>query len=130
MTSFEGVHAWILEDDQSSVDVLKSLLTQAGVSISVMMGNIEQKTSAAPQPNVIFLDLEMPGSNGYQVLAMLRSMPSLQGVPIVAYTTHTSHLNQAHDAGFDSFLGKPIDRRNFVENLARILNGESVWEIS
>ncbi|HRF96790.1 MAG TPA: response regulator, partial [Aggregatilineales bacterium] len=80
-------------------------------------------------PDVIFLDLEMPQSNGYSVLEYIQRAPQLANIPVVAYTTHTSHLNNAKNAGFHSFLGKPIDGRRFPAMLEKILNGEPVWEV-
>jgi CheY-like chemotaxis protein len=67
--------------------------------------------------------------NGYAVLEHIQQNEKYSGVPVVAYTTHISHLNDARRAGFHSFLGKPIDGRNFGKQLERILNGESVWEV-
>jgi CheY-like chemotaxis protein len=78
--------------------------------------------------DVVFLDLEMPGANGYQVLEKLRADPRFQSVPVVAYTVHVSEISVAHEQGFHSFLGKPLDADRFPDQLARILSGESVWE--
>ena len=130
MSSFEGVHALIIEDDQVSIDVLQNLLNQLSVTTTVLFGNrqIADNISTVARPDVIFLDLEMPGYNGYEVLELLRTDAEFDGVPIVAYTTHISHMNDARAAGFVSFLGKPLLRYSFAENLHRILNGESVWE--
>lgn len=130
MSELDGVHALIIEDDQVSVDVLQSLLDQLKVTSSVVAGNsqIGKTLRKVERPDVIFLDLEMPGYNGYEVLDMLRDDEEFEGVPIVAYTTHISHMNDARNAGFNSFLGKPLDRYSFGDNLTRILRGESVWE--
>jgi CheY-like chemotaxis protein len=83
----------------------------------------------SPMPDVIFLDLEMPGNSGYQVFEALKSIPQTQNVPMVAYTTHISHANQVKQSGFDGFLGKPLNRHEFPKILEQILNGESVWII-
>jgi CheY-like chemotaxis protein len=130
VASFQGVHALIIEDDQTSVDVLQSLLNYVGVTHTVITSHIADEIRAVAAPSVVFLDLDMPELNGYEVLELLRADDRFQGVPIVAYSTHTSHLNTAHNAGFDGFLGKPVSRHDFANNLERILNGESVWEIS
>jgi CheY-like chemotaxis protein len=129
VSSFQGVHALIIEDDQTSVDVLESLLNYVGVTHTVITKHIADEIRTVSAPNVVFLDLDMPELNGYEVLELLHADDRFQGVPIVAYSTHTSHLNTAHNAGFDGFLGKPVSRHDFANNLARILNGESVWEI-
>ncbi len=77
--------------------------------------------------DVVFLDLEMPGLNGFDVLERLQSDPRFQKIPIVAYTVHTREIDQAAQRGFHSFLGKPLDPDKFPDQLARILQGERVW---
>jgi len=131
MQSFEGRQALIIDDDQSSVRVLEQLLRQVSIIPMVIQDNytVTQQLEAVDRPDVIFLDLEMPQNNGYKVLELIRNNPKFDGVPTVAYTTHTSHLNQAKRAGFHSFLGKPVDGRQFDQLLGRILNEEHVWEI-
>lgn len=132
MYSLENVHALIIEDDQTSIDVLKNLLDQLAVNTSIIRvvngRDVWDSLRVVAVPDVIFLDLEMPGMNGYEVLDLLREDEELGTVPVVAYTTHISHMNNARRAGFHSFLGKPVDRYEFSDNLVRILSGESVWE--
>jgi two-component system cell cycle response regulator DivK len=131
VTSFKGKQALIVEDDPVSISVLEKLLTRLEVHSIVMDGyaDVASQLADEPGPDVVFLDLEMPGKDGYQMLEVLKTHPKTQRVPIVAYTTHLSHINQTRDAGFDGFLGKPLDRREFPANLERILNGEGVWII-
>ena len=130
MATFDGVRAVIIEDDAVSADVLQKLLGYLNVDTVVIPGNARTPDYLADtsRPDVIFLDLEMPGYNGYEILSILRDDAEFDGVPIVAYTTHISHMNDARQAGFDSFLGKPLRRFDFANQLARILNGESVWD--
>lgn len=128
--TFTGVRALIIEDEETSVDVLRNLLDQLEVDSSVIYSTPDMAESIGQlaRPDVIFLDLEMPGMNGYEVLELIHSDSEFDGVPVVAYTTHISHMNEARRAGFHSFLGKPLRRYDFADNLRRILNGESVWE--
>jgi CheY-like chemotaxis protein len=77
--------------------------------------------------DLVFLDLEMPGMDGYQAAALIRAHPHFQRARLVAYTVHISELNAAFDRGFDAFLGKPLNAEAFGGQLARILAGERVW---
>ncbi len=131
MSIFAGKTAVIIEDDASSIKVLQQLLKQVGVSTGVLQDSytIGEQIASLDSVDVIFLDLEMPFSNGYNVLELIQQSQHLAGVPVVAYTTHTSHLNEAKRAGFHSFLGKPLDGRHFAEQLGKILSGEAVWEV-
>jgi CheY-like chemotaxis protein len=128
--TFTGIRALIIEDEETSVDVLRNLLNQLEIDSSVIYSSPEMAEiiGQSARPDVIFLDLEMPGMNGYEVLELIHSDSEFDGVPVVAYTTHISHMNEARRAGFHSFLGKPLRRYNFADNLRRILNGEPVWE--
>ena len=131
MSAFAGRTALIIEDDSSSIKVLEQLLKQAQVQSFVLRDSsvMESEIQSLTPPDVIFLDLEMPHINGYRVFEFIQSNPDLANVPVVAYTTHISHLNDVKKAGFNGFLGKPLDHRAFPTLLAKILNGESVWEV-
>jgi CheY-like chemotaxis protein len=82
--------------------------------------------AALDNVDVVFLDLEMPGMDGYETHAWLRDR--LKGVPIIAYTVHVSEMNVVKQRGFDGFLGKPLDNERFPGQLSRILAHEPVWE--
>lgn len=132
MPAFEGKKALIIEDDHISIAVLQRLLERLSVEASVLLHslNILSELEALPRSDVIFLDLDMPVFNGYTVLRKLKAIPTFKDVPVVAYTTHISHMNTAKSAGFHSFLGKPLDSTRFPDQLLRILKNEPVWEVS
>lgn len=131
MTAMTNKVAVIIEDDETSIKVLERFLHQLSVKSVVIRDSLEavKQLQQVQNPDVIFLDLEMPRSNGYTVLGLIQDMAGLDGVPVVAYTTHISHLNEAKRAGFHSFIGKPLDSEQFPQQLERILNGMPVWEV-
>lgn len=123
-------YALIIDDDLDNLDVLSALLEQMGV-VSAMVQDPTQIRAALrqlSQVDVIFLDLEMPDINGYEMLDILKEEMGIEA-PVVAYTVHTSEINVAHDLGFDGFLGKPLDPERFPQIVTRILNGEQVWDV-
>lgn len=127
---FEDTYVVVIDDDPSDADVLISLLSRLGITIDWLdshnvLENIEQIT----RPQAIFLDLEMPGINGYQVLEWLHAHPDYADIPIVAYTAHSSEIGAAKQAGFHSFLGKPLRSKALAEQVARIINDEPVWDV-
>lgn len=132
MPNHQGKLALVIEDDSMSIKVLERLLSQQGVEVISIKDSytiFQTIETLERRIDVIFLDLEMPQNNGYTVLDHLRSIERFKAVPIVAYTTHTSHLNEARGAGFHSFLGKPLDSRSFAHQLADILSNIPVWEV-
>src|SRR5258705_8528136 len=121
-------HALVIDDNTQNLRVLAQLLNKQGISsteisdptsLSAVWDNLER-------PDVVFLDLEMPGLDGFRVKDMLRT--HFEEVPIIAYTVHIREINVVKESGFDGFLGKPVDNKRFPDQLARILRGESVWE--
>lgn len=124
------VNALIIDDNAKNVAVLARLLAVEGVSSDKVMNpsQLEAVLDRMDQVDIIFLDLELPGTNGYQILAWLKSDPRFQAVPVVAYTVHVDEISVAQQRGFDSFLGKPIRYDRFPSQLRRILRGEQVWE--
>lgn len=124
-------HALIIDDSKTNIDVLTMMLARQGVAFTATQTatHLDDLLETIEQIDVIFLDLEMPNHNGFEVLAQLKAKPQLANVPIVAYTVHNSEIDTARRAGFHSFLGKPLSLTKFPEQLQKILSGTSVWEI-
>lgn len=122
------VHALAIDDNAQNLRVLSQLLAKQGVRCTEVSNpvNLEQMLPELGAVDVVFLDLEMPGLDGYTVKNMLQA--EMGHVPIIAYTVHVSEMNVVRDMGFDGFLGKPLDNARFPDQLARILRGEPVWE--
>lgn len=122
-------HAIIIDDQPINIDVLALLLAREDVAVTAVDSPAQVMTiiNQAEQIDVIFLDLEMPSISYYYLLLELKALPRLSSVPIIAYTVHTSEIESARAAGFDGFLGKPLQISVFPEQLRRILNGEAVW---
>ncbi|MBI5929600.1 MAG: response regulator [Chloroflexi bacterium] len=124
-------HALIIEDNVYNAEVLASLLAAEGVNSTIVLdvSTLENEISHLPHINIIFLDLEMPEANGYEVFQYLTSELKTNTIPIVAYTVHISEINVAKKLGFHSFLGKPLNSNHFANQLQRILSNQPVWEV-
>jgi adenylate cyclase len=125
------IYALIIEDNTSDASVLQALLTRLGVAHDVLYDSrtFGDALNEVPRPDVIFLDLEIPGTSGYDVLDYLQASPAYDGVPVVAYTANAAQMSEARQAGFHSFLGKPLRGSEFPGQLERILKDEPVWEV-
>lgn len=123
-------HALIIDDDNKNVRVLAGLLEDEAFS-STLVTNPTLLPAVLAQleaVDVVFLDLEMPGINGYQVLESLKANPKFSGVPIIAHTVHLSEMARTSQRGFDSFIGKPVNLEAFPGYMEQILSGNAVWE--
>lgn len=123
-------YALIVDDNDNNLAAMAALLRREHIT-AVMLKTpctILANLHTFPKFEVIFLDLAFPNCDGLKVIKDLKADARLNGIPIVAYSVHTSELNEARDAGFDSFLGKPISVEHFPEQLRHILSGKPVWE--
>ena len=122
--------ALIIDDNAKNVTILARMLAKEGLN-SIQVTRPATLDSVLQQENdisVVFLDLEMPGIDGYQVLDKIKSDAHFTGIPVIAYTVHVSEIQVTLNKGFDGFIGKPLDLDKFPDQLARILRGEAVWE--
>lgn len=121
----------IIDDNSGDASVLQKLLGRMDLAYDVLFDTrtLFDDLARVPKPDVVFLDLEIPGTNGYEVLTIIRTIPDFDGVPVVAYTANSAEMVNCQRAGFHSFMGKPIRSGDFATNLERILNNDPVWEV-
>lgn len=81
----------------------------------------------AQQPDLILLDINMPGMDGYKVLEVLRSEAGLESVPVIAVTASAMphDIERGRAAGFTDYLTKPLDVTRFLATVNHCLLGES-----
>lgn len=122
--------ALIIDDAPGNIEALAQLLALQGIEAVCASSPRAIPTSVeAGNIQVVFLDLEFPNDSGLDALQALKGDPRFAGARFVAYTVHTSEQNEAHSAGFDAFIGKPLSVDRFPDQLGRILKGEPVWEV-
>jgi two-component system cell cycle response regulator DivK len=91
---------------------------------------VVQFADTLPHIDLILMDIRLPYEDGYQALQKVRASPRLRETLVVAVTAEANEeqIRRARAAGFDGFLGKPLDPDRFPEQIKRILKGEAVWE--
>jgi two-component system cell cycle response regulator DivK len=123
----------VVEDDLRNYTMAEQVLRLAGIQLEniewVASGHVAvQRADTLARVHLILLDIRLPGEDGYEILAQLRARPRYQDTLVVAVTGYVDEVHRARQAGFDGFLGKPLDAERFPDQLTRILNLESVWE--
>ena len=123
-------HALVIDDNEKNIRILSKLLEDQSVSSTGVDNStlLDSVLDTLERVDVVFLDLEMPSLDGFQILDKLKADPYFQSVPVVAYTVHVSEIMVAHEHGFDGFIAKPLDSERFPDQLHRIFNGQGVWE--
>ncbi len=104
----------IVDDDPFSRETLESILTGRGYTLHMTENGPQALAKAdALRPDLILLDVMMPGMDGFEVCRRLRSTPGLAEVPILLLTALDDPASRLKgiDSGADDFLTKPIDRQ-------------------
>jgi PleD family two-component response regulator len=101
----------IVDDDPINIELLEGYLSKDYDILKASDGNEALIIVEANPPDIILLDLIMPGINGYQVCKKLKDDPKTNHIPIVIVTSlhETEDRNKAIEAGADDFITKPFD---------------------
>ena len=115
----------VVEDQPDSLKLLTTLLSLKGHQV-VGLPNGDQLAeimrTQKPVPELVLLDIQLPGRDGYAVLEELNELPE-RSWKVVALTAHALPEDRARAsaAGFDGYITKPIDVRTFPAEVARYL---------
>ena len=110
----------VVDDNTDSRNILGDLLTRHGYDVrSVDSGQLALNAVRSKAPDLILLDVKMPGMDGYEVCQKLKSDPSLKGIPVIFISVHGDTIDKVlgFDLGGVDFITKPFDG---AEVLARI----------
>ena len=122
-----GRRVLVVDDNVDGAESLAKLLQICGHETRTAHSGPEALDAARPfKPEVVFLDIGLPGMNGYEVAKRLRGEPSLSGAVLVALTGWGSEddKRQSREAGFDFHLTKPVEVTAIESILARVVGGE------
>jgi DNA-binding response OmpR family regulator len=112
-------HVLVIDDDPSTVKIATSALEALdGVEVATAADGFEAGLQVvAFKPDLLILDLMMPGADGFEVCRHIRRDPDLAEIKILVLTAHGTHenLERVLEAGADDFMHKPVD----VERLRR-----------
>ena len=119
-----GERVLVVEDNDKNLKLTRDLLEFAGFAVEVATTGEEAVAQAERSvPDLILMDLQLPGIDGHEALAQLRANPDTREVPVVALTASAMPMDRerAISAGFDGFLEKPISVREFPDQVRRHL---------
>lgn len=126
-----------VEDDPLSREVMQVLLVDSlGLQdVSIFADSrdfLARLHNITPRPQLILLDIHVLPLSGFQMLQFIRQDPLFAGVPVVAMTASVMNeeVQLLRQAGFDGVFAKPVDIDHLPSQLARILQGESLWQIA
>jgi two-component system, cell cycle response regulator DivK len=124
----------VVEDNVSNFVLIARMLGFLGIHCEWKTSGYEvvEYADTLPHLDLILMDIRLPYDDGFGALKKIRLSESLQDIPVIAVTAEASQeqIEKAKTAGFNGFLGKPLDPDRFPDQIQRILNGDSVWEIN
>src|SRR5580692_13174619 len=112
-----------IEDDPRNRLLVRKLLAGDGHEVIDAADGLEGvRLAIAQRPDLVLVDLNIPGLDGYEVTLRLRGEAALRGVPIIAITAE-GDKETSFAVGCDGFVQKPIDARQFAWQVGQYLAG-------
>ena len=114
----------LVEDSPLNRRLTEAVLKPRGYRVLVAEdGQQGIDLAAAELPDLILMDVQLPGVSGYDATRILKSRPETRHIPIVALTAHamTDERDRAIAAGCDGYIVKPIDTRAFPDQVREYL---------
>ena len=120
-----GLRVLVVDDNRDAADSLAMLLKLKGHDVRVTYDGTAALTAASFQPDLVFLDLGMPGMDGYEVARRLRQLPEGQRCLLAALTGwgQEEDRRRTREVGFDRHLVKPVDPAELSALLEALAGG-------
>ena len=119
----------VVEDNERNLKLLRDLLEYEGYDVRVARTAEDGITLAVKEPpDLVLMDLQLPGMDGMEALRQLRENPRTSDIPVVAVTAQAMKQDRERvlDAGFDGYVEKPISVRAFPDQVRGFLRDEEV----
>ena len=114
----------IVEDNDKNLKLVRDVLQVKGYA-TIEAVNAEDGIVLAGErsPDLILMDIQLPGMNGIEALKVLRADASTARIPVIAVTASVMQQdrNLITEAGFDGYIGKPINLKEFLDTVRAML---------
>jgi len=123
LQALTGVRLLLVEDNLLNQEVAKGILEHHGASVEVASDGEQALVllsgKGAAYYDLVLMDLQMPGLDGFETTEAIRQMPSMAALPILAMTADTliEHRQQCQAAGMNDFIAKPINVEQMLTTL-------------
>ena len=116
----------IVEDNDKNMKLARDVLRHKGYqTLEAVTGEEGVKLAKDETPDLVLMDIQLPGINGIEAFKQLRADAKTAGIPVVALTASVTPTDRSQitAAGFDAFIGKPINLKEFLETVKRLVDG-------
>jgi len=117
----------IVEDNDKNMKLARDVLQVRGyATLEATTGEEGVRLARERRPDLVLMDIQLPGISGIEALRQLRADPATSAIPVLAVTASVMEQDrrQITAAGFDAYVGKPINLKDFLEAVRRALAGE------
>jgi len=114
----------VVEDNEQNQKLARDVLEVKGYRVLIAeSAEAGLPMALAERPDLVLMDIHLPGINGIEALARLRAAPETRAIPVLAFTASVmpQDRRQITSAGFDGFLAKPINLKEFLDTIAGAL---------
>lgn len=113
----------IVEDNEKNMKLARDILRAKGYATLEAVNGLDGVALALQyKPDLVLMDIQLPDINGIEAFERIRANADTAQVPVIAFTASVTVNDRSRigDAGFDAFLGKPINLKEFVETVRRL----------
>ena len=113
-----------VDDQEDNRRILRDLLTNVGYEVIEATSGEEAVTQAvAHMPDLILMDIQLPGIDGYEATRRIKVQPALRGIPLIVVTSYalSGDETKALDAGADAYVSKPFSPRALLAKVREYL---------
>jgi len=114
----------VIEDQEDNRQIVRDLVTASGYElIEATTGEEGLEVAAREQPDLILMDIQLPGIDGYEVTRRIKANPKLRKIPIIAVTSYalSGDDKKAFAAGCDGYVTKPYSPRLLLAKIREYL---------
>jgi two-component system cell cycle response regulator DivK len=114
----------IVEDNEKNLKLVRDILQVKGyTTLEAVTAEEGIRIAAERKPDLVLMDIQLPGMNGIDALGVLRADPATARIPVIAVTASVMQQDRKHitEAGFDAYLGKPLDLKEFLATVKQML---------
>ena len=113
----------IVDDDSNTVLLFRTILKRIGVEcISAHDGQDAITLMEHEPPDLVLLDLGLPGINGLDLITYIRQHPQLQNTKIIVVSAYVDLMHEARNLQADAYLSKPIITSHFIKTIETVLD--------
>jgi CheY-like chemotaxis protein len=114
----------LVEDNDVNADMLSRRLTKRGYAVTIAADGLQAvERAGALRPDLILMDISLPGIDGWEATRRLKTDPATAPIPVIVLTAHAmaSDRQKSLDAGCQEFETKPVDFARLLQKIEQLI---------